>query len=295
MRRLLFGLLLLLALSAWGAEKLVVGTGAPGGVYVLYGKGLADLFGWIPRQTAGAVENLKLIRSGEAQLAFATVDSAYDAVRGVGAYVDGGPVPAKTVAVLYPSLLHIVALQSGPCKTFRDLAGKRVSLGSPGSSSQIATGRILRLAEIPVIPSFLGVADAAKALQAGEIDAFFWISGLPCEAIQGISQPVRLLDATPYLDDMRAKYGPVYTAAPLPGGLYQGVPGDTPAISINNILACRASLPDEVVYGLLKTMFSRLPEVRQVHPEAARLSKTWCSTGSSIDFHPGALRFYAEK
>lgn len=288
-------ILAFLVAGAWGAEKLVIGTGAPGGVYVLYGKGLADLFGWTPRQTAGAVENLKLIRSGEAQLAFATVDSAYDAVRGVGAYVDGGPVPAKTLAVLYPSFLHVVSLQSGSVKTFADLAGKRVSLGSPGSSSQVATGRILRTASIPVIPSFLGVADAAKALKAGEIDAFFWISGLPCEGIQGIGQPIRLLDATPYLHDMRAKYGPVYTAAPLPGGLYAGVPGDTPAISINNILACPASLPDSTVYGILKTMFERLPEVQKVHPEAARLTKTWCSTGSSIDFHPGAQRFYAER
>ncbi len=295
MRRLLFLTLLLLAAAAWGAEKLVVGTGAPGGVYVLYGKGLADLLGWTPRQTAGAVENLKLLRSGEAQLAFATVDSAYDAVRGVGAYVDGGPVPAKTVAVLYPSLLHVVTLQSSPVKTFADLAGKRVSLGSPGSSSQIATGRILRIAAIPVIPSFLGVADAAKALKAGEIDAFFWISGLPCEGVISIGQPVRLLDATPFLKDLNAKYGPVYTAAPLPGGIYAGCPGDTPSISINNILACQASLPEETVYQLLKTLFARLDEVKKVHPEAARLTRAYCSQGSSIDFHPGALRFYAEK
>ena len=294
MRKLWFFFLWLLCALVWAAPTLVIGTGAPGGVFRPYGYALAPILGVQPRQTAGSVENLKLIRSGEAQLGLTTVDSAYDAVRGTGAYVDGGPIPLKAVAVLYPSMMHVVTLQSSSLHSLRDLAGQRVSLGSPGSSSQTAAGRLLRIAKIPVIPSFLSIQDATRALESGEIDAFCWINGLPCQAICNLEKPVRLLDATPYLGEMVKLYGPVYTAAALPGGLYQGCPNDTPAISINNILACPANLSDDTVYGLLHTLFAHLDEVHRIHPEAARINKAYCSTGSSIDFHPGAARFYAE-
>lgn len=294
MKKLAILFLALLCSALWAAPSLVLGTGASGGVYLPYGTGLARMLGISARQTAGSVENLKLIRSGEAQLGLTTVDSALDAVQGKGAYVDGGPVPIQTVAVLYPSMLHVVTLQSSPLKTLQDLSGQRVSLGSPGSSSQVAAGRLLRIARIPVIPSFLSIQDAARALEAGQIDAFFWISGLPCEPIQGLGKPVRLLDATAHLPELVRLYGPVYTRSLVPGGTYPGCSQDSPALSINNVLVCSSKLPEETVYDLLKSLFQQLDKVRLLHPEAARLSQSYCSQGSSIDFHPGARRFYAQ-
>ena len=80
----------------------------------------------------------------------------------------------------------------------------------------------------------------------------------------------------------------------MPGGVYAGCPADTPAISIDNLLVCSKTLPNDTVYGLLQTLFVRLDEVRKIHPEAVRLSKDYCSKGSSIEFHPGATRFYRE-
>lgn len=294
MKRQMLLWLLLLSTAIYAAPTLVLGTGAPGGVYLSYGAKLASILGHSPRQSAGSVENLKLIRSGEAQLGLTTVNSAWDAVQGKGAYVDGGPVPVQAVAVLYPSMLHVVTLESSSLRTLEDLSGRRVSLGSPGSSSQTAAGRLLRIAKIPVIPSFLSIQDATRALQAGEIDAFCWINGLPCEPIANLKQPVRLLDATPHLKEMVKRYGPLYTEAGIPGGTYPGCPEETRAISLNNILVCSTAMSEEAVYGLLTNMFDNFEQVRGIHPSAARLSKAYCSQGSSIDFHPGARRFYSK-
>ena len=58
--RLFLVALLLLAGAAFGADKLVLATGAPGGVYRLYGIGLAPFLGATTRETAGSVENIKL-------------------------------------------------------------------------------------------------------------------------------------------------------------------------------------------------------------------------------------------
>jgi uncharacterized protein len=54
-------------------------------------------------------------------------------------------------------------------------------------------------------------------------------------------------------------------------------------------------MPEQQVYDILTAMFDNLAEVQEVHPEAAKLSLETAATGSSIPFHPGAIRFYTER
>src|SRR5215510_14819953 len=60
-------------------ETLTIGTASPGGTYYAYGEGLARLLSrklGLPvfaRPTEGAVENIKLLESGDIQLAFVTL------------------------------------------------------------------------------------------------------------------------------------------------------------------------------------------------------------------------------
>ena len=92
-----------------------------------------------------------------------------------------------------------------------------------------------------------------------------------------------------------AKYGPVYRAFDLPAGTYAGFDEPIPGIGIGNIIFVNASMPEEQVYSILTTIFDNLEEVKQVHPEAQNLSLETAAVGSSIPFHPGAVRFYTEK
>src|ERR1700704_325991 len=70
------------------SKTLNIVTGGTGGVYIVYGAGLADLLNKklgtaaSPQSTPASVDNMKLIRDGKADLAFVLADTAYDAVQG---------------------------------------------------------------------------------------------------------------------------------------------------------------------------------------------------------------------
>ena len=299
--------------SATDTTTLVIATGGKGGVFLPYGEGLARILTEkLPNtaasvlETGGSVDNMKMIQSGEAQIGLSTVDSAYDAINGSSAYAESGPVSATAIAVLYQSFLHVVASPESAITTVADMAGKRISVGAAGSSTEIAANRILEAAGLDpntgITRQGLSVADSITALQEGTIDAFFWIGGLPTGAIAELTDAansagtaVTLIDISQYLPTLVEKYGPVYSDYTLPQATYAGLTADVPGIGIGNILFVNESMSEELVYNLLTTIFDNLDEVHAMHPEAAKLTLESATINSSIPFHPGAIKFYQEK
>jgi uncharacterized protein len=290
--------------------RLVIGTGGTGGVFFPYGGGLARILTEkLPNaeataeETGGSVDNMKLIAKNEADIGLSTVDSAYDATLGQGAYQDTGPIPACAIAVLYQSFVHVVALESSGITTVEDMKGKRVSVGSAGSSTEGAADRVLEAAGLnpqsDIVRDNLSVAESVAAMKDQKIDAFFWIGGLPTSAVTDLvatpNLKVTFIPTSQYVDAIVAKYGPVYRAFDLPAGTYAGFDQPVPGIGIGNILFVNANMSSELSYTILKTMFDNLAEVQEVHPEAKKLSLDTATTGSSIPFHPGAIRFYTEQ
>lgn len=291
-------------------RRLVVGTGGTGGVFYPYGGGIARILTErlsdteaTAEVTGGSVDNMKLIQAGDADLGLSTVDSAYDALQGQASYEATGKVPACTIAVLYPSFLHVIALESSGINTIADMKGKRVSVGSAGSSTEDAADRLLEAgglnAQADITRDNLSVAESVAAMKDQKIDAFFWIGGLPTSAVTDlVATPgltVKFLPTADLVPQLVEKYGPVYTNFALPAGTYAGFDQDIPGIGINNILFVNASMNEQLAYDILTTLFDNLEEVKAIHPEAQKLSLETAVEGSSIPFHPGAIRFYQEK
>jgi uncharacterized protein len=292
-----------------GRGRFVIGTGGTGGVYFPFGGGLARILTahlpnteWTAEVTGGSVDNFKLIHSEQADLGLSTVDSAYDAMRGDAVYKDTGPIKGCTIAVLYQSFVHVVALDGSGIERVEDMKGKRVSVGSAGSSTEGAADRILEAAGLnpmtDVTRDNLSVAESVAAMKDRKIDAFFWIGGLPTAAVTDLvatpNLKVKFLKTDDYVASMRQKYGPVYTAYTLPAGTYSGIE-PVAGIGIGNILFANASMNQDLVADILKTIFDNLNEVREIHPEGKVISLETATQGSSIPFHPGAIRYYTEK
>lgn len=293
-----------------GKLRLVIGTGGTGGVFFPYGGGLARVFTEklenaeaTAEVTGGSVDNMKLIQVGDADLGLSTVDSAYDALIGEGAYKDTGAVEACALAVLYTSFVHVVALEESGITTVAEMKGKRISVGSAGSSTEGAADRILAAAgldpQADITRDNLSVAESVAAMKDRKIDAFFWIGGLPTAAVSDLvatpNLPVKFLDTSEFVEGLRAEFGPVYTAFDIPAGTYAGFDSAIPGIGIGNILFVSATMPVALAHQLLDTIFTNLDEVRKSHPEAEKLSLETAIQGSSIPFHPGAIQYYAEQ
>ncbi len=294
--------------SATSASELVIGTGGKGGVFYPYGEGLAKILSANMTgvtatflETGGSVDNMKFIQSGKIQIGFSTVDSAFDAIQGQGAYVESGKVPACALAVLYTSFVHVIASEASGINSVAEMKGKVVSVGDSGSSTEGAAERILEAAGLnpqnDITRQNLSIANAASGLTEGKIDAFFWIGGLPTKAVSDMLSSglkVKFIDASQYVQPMAARYGPVYRAFTLPKDIY-GTQTDVPGIGIGNILFVNANMPEDQAYQILKTIFEHLDDVHALHPQAASLTLNDAVVGSSIPFHPGAIRFYQEQ
>lgn len=294
--------------SAGDASTLVIGTGGKGGVFYPYGQGLASILGANMNgvstnfvETGGSVDNMKGIQNGELQIGFSTVDSAYDAIQGQGAYKTSGKVPACALAVLYTSFVHIIASEASGIDSVMGMKGKIISVGDAGSSTEGAADRILQTAGLDpkndITRQNLSIADATTAMNAGKIDAFFWIGGLPTKAVTDMlatGTQARFIDASQYVGPLAAKYGPVYRAFNLPKGIY-GTATDVPGVGIGNILFVGSEMSEEQAYQIVATIFAHLDEVHKLHPQAASLTLADAVVGSSIPFHPGAIKYYKEK
>ena len=288
-------------------KTLNIVTGGTGGVYIVYGAGLADMLSKRMKVAASAqttpasVDNMKLIRDGKADLAFTLADTAFDAINGKNRFAPPeAKADAKTIAVMYSNYMHIVAKASAGINTVADLKGKRVSIGAAGSGTETKGIRILEAyrlnATSDIQPQRLNAQDSADALRDGKIDAFFFDGGLPTSAVTDIANsiPIKLLDQTDAIAKMNAKYGNFYFAAKIPKGTYKN-DVDIVTAGVANLLVVPASFDAAFVKAILTAMFDNQPDLVLVHPEAKNLKLETATLGSPIDFHPGAIDFYKAK
>lgn len=298
----------LAACSSQRVQYLSIATGGTGGVYYPYGGGLAQLISdRIPgiqataEVTGASVDNLKLLQQGRADLAFTLADTLAEAVRGTGPFEATGPVPVQTIAILYQNFTHIVVLEESGIETVRDLRGRSVSVGAPGSGTELIASRILEAASIDpqrdITRQSLGVSESVNALKDGKIDAFFWSGGLPTPAVQDLASTsgihIRLLPNAEFAASLTAKFGAgLYTEAVLPERMYHGAIEPVPVIAVGNLLVASAAMPEPLAHDITRLLFDEQRSLIAIHPEARHLAPASGPDDSPAPFHPGAIRYY---
>jgi TRAP transporter TAXI family solute receptor len=161
---------------------LSIASGNTGGVYYPLAGGLAALLtrhipGWqvTAEVTGGSVDNLRLVGAGRADLAFVMADAAWDAYTGRDKF-QGEPLPVRTLMVLYPNRMHVVTVDGTGITSMEQLKGKRVSVGAPGSATELMGSRVLAALGLgdAVRRERLGINESVNAMKDRKIDAFLW-------------------------------------------------------------------------------------------------------------------------
>ena len=307
--RLAAGLAAVFAASAF-AQNVSIATGGTGGVYYPLGGGLAAaLSKYVPGMqataevTGGSVDNLKLVGSGKPYVAFSMADAAQDAYRGEDKF-KGKKVPVRTLAVLYPNRMHVVTVEGMGIEKLTDLKGKRVSTGSPGSATEVMAFRIIEAAGLDKDRDMrrerLGVAESVNAIKDHKIDAFFWVGGLPTAAVTDLANTpgvtIKMIDHAYVVPKMNKKYGDLYVEDVIPKSTYRGMDADNKQATVMNILVAHANMPDQEAYNIVKTIFEKKEDLVRVHKEAENFKlENQKQSATPIPFHPGALKYFAEK
>jgi TRAP transporter TAXI family solute receptor len=290
---------------AQARRRLTVATGGTGGVYFVYGGGLARvLTEKVPnvqatsQVTGGSVDNINLLSAGDADIGFSTLDSVVDALNGVGAYARGGKRDVRVIAVLYDNVLHAVATPA--INSVAEMKGKRIGVGSAGSSTEGWADRTLEAAGLnpktDIIRDNLGVAESANALADGKIAGFFWGGGVPTAAIRDLAQAGRtafkLLDTSKELVEMDKKYPGLYRQSIMPPNSYQGQTQPVSGIGVANVMLVDAKAPNDLVTLILEGIFNNLTDMQAIHPEARKLTLQAAASKTAAPFHPAAEAFY---
>ena len=309
---IVLGAALALAGAARAQEKfsLSIATGGTGGVYYPLGGGLANLLSkYVPgiqataEVTGGSVDNLKLIATGKPYIAFSMADAGQDAYRGEDKF-KGTKVPLRTLMVLYPNRMHVVTIEGTGITKIADLRGKRVSTGSPGSATEVMAFRVIEAAGLDrdrdMTRERLGVTESVNAIKDRKIDAFFWVGGLPTAAVTDLANTpgikIKLIDHADTVAAMNRKYGPLYIRDVIPKSTYRGMDADNQQATVWNILVSHQNLSDQTAYVIVKTIFEKRADLIAVHKEAENFKlENQKADASPIPFHPGAIKYFAER
>jgi TRAP transporter TAXI family solute receptor len=206
--------------------------------------------------------------------------------------------------VMYPNRMHVVTVEGTGINTMKDLKGKRVSTGSPGSATEVMAFRVIEAAGLDkdkdMTRERLGAAESVNAIKDKKIDAFFWVGGLPTAAVTDLAATpgvkIKLVDHADLVPAMNKKYGNLYFQDVIPKSTYPGMAADNKMASVANILVANEKMSDQTAYNVVKTVFDHQKELIAVHKEAENFKlENQKQAATPIPFHPGALKYFKEK
>jgi uncharacterized protein len=315
MRFAVAAILVLASLGGCGGEQsasereggnLSVATGGTGGVYQVYGGGLADLisdelegYKATAETTSASVDNMKLIAQKDTDVAFTLADTAIDAVEGRESFDE--PLPIRALAQIYTNYTQIATTAGKDIASVEDLRGKRVSVGDPGSGTEVIALRVLEDAGLDpdedIDRSQLGVEESVAAVKDGSIDAFFWSGGLPTGSVTDLAttEELVLVPNDEHVPKLQEQYGDAYQEASIPKDTYKGLEEDVAVIGVPNLLVVHEEMDDDLAHDLTALLFEQKKRLTQVHPEAKNLDREAAQdVVPPVELHPGAQRYFEE-
>ncbi|MFS0556178.1 TAXI family TRAP transporter solute-binding subunit [Brevibacillus sp. 179-C9.3 HS] len=286
-------------------SQLVIATGGTGGTYFPLGGGMADHITKnagitaTAQATGASAENIRLIRDKKADIAFTQNDIAEYAAKGTNMFQQDGKIDSfQALGALYDETIQIVVSADSNIKSVTDLKDKRVSVGAPGSGTEVNAQQILEAYGMTFEDTKLqrlSFADSAKAIQDGQLDAAFQTAGTPTAAITELAatKGVKIipLDADK-IDAIIAKY-PYYVKTTVPANTYQTVPEEVTTVSVKSMLLIRSDLSEDLVYKVTKAIFENSDKLG--HAKAKEIKLENVMNGVSIPVHPGAKKYFDEK
>ena len=250
--------------------------------------------------TGGSTENCKRLLKGELDMGIVYGPHVYMSLHKQGPFKD---FPAGTmlrgVAKAYEGASYVVTLPDSDIKSMDDLVGKTVALGPPGSGTVFNSSNVLRALGLldKVKPRMMSFADAGRAVENRQIDAFFQ-SSAPAGAVVKLAE-TKGAYVVPFTDEEMAKIVkayPFYYSAIMKEGVYKNVPAtQMPYLTVYWVAHER--VPEQAIYDITKHVMQ--PEIKKELGEAhkgwkqmAPDTKRFAALGAPV--HPGAEKYYKE-
>ena len=288
---------------AASTAKLRFVTGGESGTYYAFGSVIAQhatnntnvsVTGLVGN---GSKSNVEELADGNAELAFCQSDVMAYAYNGTNLFEN--PIDCfSTVAALYMEDVQIVTTDPS-IKTVADLAGKNVSVGAAGSGVYFNAMDVLSaygLTESDINPTYQSFGDSADSLKNGQIDAAFIVAGAPTTAITDLAttKDVYLVSLDDEHVDQLLASSPYYTKVTIGKDVY-GLDTDTITVAVSAVVLARDDVSEDAIYKLVADIFDNAASLIDTHAKYAEVSTEFGASVTSVPYHPGAAKYFAEK
>lgn len=255
----------------------------------------------VAQNSAGSIENVRAVASGDIEAGLVQADVAAWAFHGDHVFDGEEDVRVvRAVASLYPEELQIVTRRDANIRDVLDLRGKRISVDELGSGTLSVMRIVLRacgLSEKDLQPVYLKPVFTHDRIVSGELKGFVMMAGAPMEAVTQLSDivDVSLVPIAPEMASRINAQFPYLVPGEIPAGVYPGVP-NTPTLQVHALLVVSAAAPEDLIYQVTNALWSErmLTLLKQGHPQGKSVTLETALDGISIPLHPGAERFYGE-
>ena len=251
--------------------------------------------------SAGSNENIERLDAGRAHLALVQNDAR-------------GGNSVRSMAALYPEVLHRLCRKSVNLQSLTDLGGRRIGIGARRSGTEQLTRSLLEFADVEVGTGQVSngsFGDAIGQLREGELDAAFFLTGLGAEAISKAladdrlslapiqmhspanTDPEEIADR--FTSGFRVHY-PHVSPRTIPLMAYGGRPtAPVPSMSVQAVFVCHVEVEPRIIERITSTLFEQRAVLSQKEPAFTHLDEQLAQARLQFPLHEGAENFYRRR
>jgi uncharacterized protein len=288
------------------AQQVTFMTGPQGGSWIPLGGALKGMWeksvpGLQITQTPGAgIANVRGVDEGKAQIGLANSNTTVDGIAG------RPPYPKKVTKVcqlanLYPQYFQVVALADAKVNSYADLKGKALVTQPKGNTGELLTEMILKAngmtyQSLSKTNFQAAYTDAVSMMKDGHVQIFTLGTTAPASAVMDLAsaRDVKLVPVDDktfnYIKSANAGHNKLIIKA----GTYPKQDKDVPVIGYSTHLVVACDLPEQTVYGMVKTMAANVDAMAAVVKSMEGIKPKDMALDIGVPFHKGASKFYKE-
>ncbi|KKK35077.1 C4-dicarboxylate ABC transporter substrate-binding protein [Salinicoccus sediminis] len=313
---IMFLSLMLVSLSLAGCnfekkEIYNIATASTGGTYYPIGVGMGQL--WTEhyrdqnikfngQSSAGSVENINLMKNGEADMAILQNLISTQASEGSGIYEGEGYGELRAIGMIWPNVEHFVMMDSEiESGDISDIEGNSFSVGPQASGTEQSTLTMMEgmgMDKSNISPEYLGYDDTISSMRDGRLDGGSLPAGTPVSAITDMYASGLSADILEVTDEQLEEINGVVDAwyrYTIEAGTYPKQEEDIETIAQPNVLVATTEMDEEMVYNLTKILFENRDFMIGVHNSAREMQVETALDGLNTPLHAGAYRYFKEQ
>lgn len=245
----------------------------------------------------GGPTNMISVNEGRASFGTSTAESVKAAYDGSGEFRSKSQRRIRHVASFGFSLMFIYTRPDSPIQSISQLKGKKIVYGG-GTGSALLGKQILEVYGLvnDVIAERGATEKAREALARDEIDAIFTIARLPVPAYTDMinKNHLKLLPMEPDKIKALREKSSLYAEVDI-RDFYPKYPASTKAVGLPGPLVTRDDMNADVVYQMLKIVYSHMDELQKMNEGFKGDSAATALRGLAIPLHPGSEKYFQDR